>query len=57
MYQFDCIADIFHLITDAVSDLEELSCCHPGFVLCQFIQSPESVLYLRLSRQLLQIFF
>ena len=57
MYQFDCIADIFHLIIDAVSDLEELSCCHPGFLLCQFIQSPESVLDLRLSRQLLQIFF
>ena len=54
-YQFDRIADIFHFIIDAVSDLEELSRCHPGFLLCQFIQSLESVLDIRISQQLLQI--
>ena len=52
-YQFDRIIDVFHFILDAVSDLEELSCCHPGFLLCQFIQSFESVLNLRISQQLL----
>ena len=52
-YQIDRIADIFHFIIDAVSDLEELSRCHANFLLCQFIQSLESVLNLRISEQLL----
>ena len=54
-YQFDCIADVFHFIIDAVSDLKELSRCHAGFFLCQFIQLLESVLDIRISQQLLQI--
>ena len=49
-YQFDHIAD-------TVSDLQKLSRCHPSFLLCQFIQSLESVLDLCLSQQLLQILF
>ena len=36
-----------------VSDLEELSRCHPDFLLCQFIQSLESVLDICISQQLL----
>ena len=49
-YQFDRIAD-------TVSYLQKLSRCHASFFLCQFIQSLESVLDLRLSQQLLQILF
>ena len=52
-YQIDRIADFFYFIIDAVSDLEELSRCHPDFLLCQFIQSLESVLDIRISQQLL----
>ena len=52
-YQIDRIADIFHFIINFVSDLEELRCCHPGFLLRQFIQSLESVLDIRISQQLL----
>ena len=51
-YQFDRIADVFHLFIDAVSDLEELSRCHPDFLLRQFIQSLESILDIRISQQL-----
>ncbi len=39
-----------------MSDLQELSGCHPNFFLCQFIQSPKRTLDVGLSQQPLQIF-
>ena len=47
----------FDRIADTINDLQNLSVYHTSFLLCQFIQSLESILDLRLSQQLLQIFF
>ena len=46
-----------HFAVDPVCERQELCRYHPNFLLCQFIQSLQSVLDLRLSQQLLQIPF
>ena len=56
-YQSDRILNIFHFIidtlyrvVDTLGDLQDLSGCHPNFLLCQFVQSLESVLDICLSQ-------
>ena len=57
VYHPDRITNISHIVVDAVGERQELCRCHPNFFLCQFIQSFQSVLDLRLSQQFLQIPF
>ena len=70
-YQFDCIADIFHFVVDALnlvidpnnfvinalSERQELRRCHSSFFLRQLIQSPQRIFDIPLSQQPPQILF
>ena len=56
-YAFNTFIDPCYFVVNAMSERQELCHHHPNFILRQFIQSFESVLDLRLSQQLLQIFF
>ena len=57
IYGLNITIDSCYFVVDAVCERQELRCCHPNFLLRQFIQSLESVLDIRLSQQLLQILF
>ena len=56
-YAFNAFIDPCYFVVNAMSKRQELCRRHPNFILCQFIQSFERVLDLRLSQQLLQILF
>ena len=47
------VIDTCHFVIDTVGERKELCRCHPNFLLCQCIQSLESVLNLPISQQLL----
>ena len=64
-YQSDRVPNIVHFIIDTLhcvidplgNFFQDLSGCHPNFLLCQFVQSLESIFDICLSKQLPQIFF
>ena len=56
-HTLNLIIDPCYFVVNAMRECQELRCCHPNFILRQFIQSLESVFNIRLSQQLLQIFF
>ena len=57
IYALNLIIDLCCFVVYTVGKRQELCRCHTNFILCQFIQSLECVLDLRLPQQLLQILF
>jgi hypothetical protein len=51
------IVDAHHLPINAVRHLQLLGGCHPCLFLRQFVQSPQAILDVSVSRQLLQVLF
>ena len=56
-HAFNFVINPCHFAVDPVGERQELRRYHPNFLLCQLIQSLQSVLDLRLSQQFLQIPF
>ena len=46
------VIDLCYFVVDTMGEHQELCRCHSNFLLCQFIQSLESILNLRISQQL-----